>query len=642
MDLKIKSIRYENIREFEDLKLDLTRSNGDPHHISLVQMPNGTGKTTTMGLIRTLLLGNELTEEEVRSYQPNDFDAIQGSFEVDFESPDDIFTLRLELDYEIGDYSYRHIKPQEVGGGDTPGHFIPNELENVLTEDFVDLFVFNGELTEDFIERGSDEAENALKIVNYLNRLENQRNQIENVVEKRQENKNVTTEQGYKNIQSRLATTEERLEELQEKEESLEEEIERHKAEIESLSERRQKILAENEDLLDRDKELEEAIQDIRSDLENETSKLLSRMRNPSRLNQSIHDDMGKLLKNMNIMKLPKSTSREFFTELAEGDECICGREITSREEQAILKNSDKYLTEQAIGVLNSLKDNLRTIPDYEDYDDIFAKLEDLRVQLQQKEQKQAALAADLDDPNLNEKLEEIVEKRTEEEQARDDKQEELRRLKTNDKSEQNEFGLDWKNNIPLCKRKRKQYKKELNEASGTVNFAKKAAILESILDDFIEKCLASLKQQQIDETNKKLEQILGRSKVQVQDIDNSIVIEGRDGASEGQSLSIAYAYLSTLFEDSAINVPFIIDSPAVSIDYDRRDDVAHIISGLFDQLIIFVISPERERFVDELESDDIQYLTIHKTQTPGEIERHSSKDFFMEFQSEEELQEAA
>ncbi|MDZ7731419.1 MAG: ATP-binding protein [Natrialbaceae archaeon] len=54
MDLKITGIRYENIREFKEVELDFTEdSPGNPHHISLVQMPNGTGKTTTMNLIRT-------------------------------------------------------------------------------------------------------------------------------------------------------------------------------------------------------------------------------------------------------------------------------------------------------------------------------------------------------------------------------------------------------------------------------------------------------------------------------------------------------------------------------------------------------------------------------------------------------------
>jgi len=90
MDLKITGIRYENIREFENVELDFANgSNDNPHHISLVQMPNGTGKTTTMNLIRTTLLGKEMDQDEVRSYQPSDFDAIEGAFEIDLVSSDE-------------------------------------------------------------------------------------------------------------------------------------------------------------------------------------------------------------------------------------------------------------------------------------------------------------------------------------------------------------------------------------------------------------------------------------------------------------------------------------------------------------------------------------------------------------------------
>jgi hypothetical protein len=641
MDLKITGIRYENIREFEEVELDFANgSNDNPHHISLVQMPNGTGKTTTMNLIRTVLLGREMDQDEVRSYQPSDFDAIEGAFEIDLASSGEPFTLRLELDYEVGDHSYRHIKPQEVGGGDMAGHFLPNELNNIITESFVDLFVFNGELTEEFIETGSDEAENALKIVNFLNRLENQKSQIEQTVQDRQEDASVTTQQGYRNIQTRLETTKEKLEELQQKRDELEEEVDDHDEEIDELEGRRQEILAENKEQLEKDKRLEREIQNLENELESATEDLLSTMRKPSRLNQDINDDMQKLLKNMKIMQLPKSTSQEFFTELSEAKDCICGREIHDKHKQEILDNADKFLSKQDIGVLNSLKDDLRDTPPYESFDDTFEELEQKRDDLQQAKQERARL--DLDDPNLNEKLDNIIEKIEEEEHARKEKENKLRRLKTNDKNEQAEFGLDWKNNIPLCKRKREQRKEELRKASGTVNFGKKADVLENIFDDFIAECLKSMKDKQIEETNKKLERILGLSKVQVEDIDNSIKIKGRDDISEGQSLSIAYAYLSTLFEDSALDVPFVIDSPAVSIDYEKRAEVAPIISGLFDQLIIFVISPERESFVNELQSNDIQYTTIHKIDTPGKIEKHLDKDFFMDFQSEEERPEAA
>jgi len=82
-------------------------------------------------------------------------------------------------------------------------------------------------------------------------------------------------------------------------------------------------------------------------------------------------------VENMKIMQLPKSTSQEFFTELSEGKNCICGREIHEEHEQEILDNAEKFLSEQDIGVLNSLKDNLRDTPDYESFDETFEDLQE-------------------------------------------------------------------------------------------------------------------------------------------------------------------------------------------------------------------------------------------------------------------------
>jgi len=157
---------------------------------------------------------------------------------------------------------------------------------------------------------------------------------------------------------------------------------------------------------------------------------------------------------------------------------------------------------------------------------------------------------------------------------------------------------------------------------------------------------LGELKRDQIARTNERLTQILGLSEVQIGSIEESIQLEGRSGSSEGQALSVAYAYLSTLFEGSAVDLPFIIDSPAVSLDHKVRREVASIITDLFDQPIAFVISTEKEGFVESLEprqrdgEADIQYYTIHKTETPGEVKKHTDEEFFMEFTSEEEANE--
>lgn len=643
MDLRMKRIRYKNIREFKDLEIDFTRDSGDPRHISLIQMPNGTGKTTTMDLIRTVLIGQDLNNNEedeltVSNLEPKEFDAIEGSFEADFESQGDQFTFRLELDYETGEHQYRTIRPSEVGGGDMLGHSLPTQLRTVINESFANLFVFNGELTDDFVQTGKDEAENALKIVNYLNRLDEQKNKIEQEVEKKQEDESVTDERGYNNVKGRLDTAKEKLEKLDERESSLEKEIRDHKQAVQSLSTERSEILAENQEQLEKDKRLEREIQELRNNIESSTNTLLERMRKPSKLHQRFSHDMGDLVDNMDNAELPKPTSQEFFTELSNRPKCICGREIDEEHAEKILDNAEHYLSEEDIGVLNLLKERLRNASDFDDYEDKFDDLESDRGEFEGKKQEKARV--DLDDPDMNQRLQKITEEKKGEEDQKNEKEQELRKLTSTDKNEREELGLNWKNNIHLCRQKVEQRTNKVREASNTVNFGKRADILEDIFEDFIDKYLTKLKEDQIEETNERLQKILGLSEVQIEDIDSSIRIEGKDDVSEGQRLSVAYAYLSTLFEDSAVNVPFIIDSPAVSIDYEKRAEVAPIISNLFDQLVIFVISSEREHFVSELDSGDIEYCTVHRTEIPGEVEKSLDKDYFMNFQSETEEQD--
>lgn len=55
---------------------------------------------------------------------------------------------------------------------------------------------------------------------------------------------------------------------------------------------------------------------------------------------------------------------------------------------------------------------------------------------------------------------------------------------------------------------------------------------------------------------------------------------------------------------------------------------------------MIFLISSEREHFVDELESSDIEYCTVHKTEIAGEVEKKLDREYFMKFQSETETRD--
>jgi hypothetical protein len=638
MNLRIEEIHYRNIRDIGSLHLEFTKpGTSEPRHISLVQMPNGTGKTTTMGLIRHLILGSELNDETVMGYEP-ETGASEGKFTVGFAAGDDRFRIHMDLDYDLGTVDYRHSYPQREDGGMNSGHFLPLELENILTEEFVDLFVFNGELTDDFIETGENKAENALKIVTRLDRVEAQRVAIERVVEEQQEDDGAKTEKGLKQVKSRLETREDRLASLKETRSRLEDDISEHNSTIESLKQERKKIISEDEEALEKYRKYQEKIRDFETNLRTDSESLLDDMRVPSKLSDSFHEDLTTLLEHMRVLRLPRSTSKEFFSELAEQDTCVCGRDLDEKHRDEIRENAERFLSDEDVGVLNALKERLGSISEPVALDDELEELREARRELRQYQTQSDQLG--LSDENLEEKKQSLTRQIESEKTDRDNKKRKVELLSTDDKGVKQRHNLDWKTNIPEAKREVTKYKQKVEAATDTVTFSAQAEKLDMILNDFVSQAVAEVKRDQINETNRRLSRILKRSSVQIDSIDDSINLKNKSGSSEGQSLAVAYAYLSTLFEGSAVDMPFVIDSPAVSLDHKVRSEVAPIISQLFDQVIAFIISTEKEGFVENLEpatDNDINYYTVYKTDSPGELRMHDDKDFFMDFTSEEE-----
>lgn len=638
MNLRIEEIRYENIRDIGNLTLDFTKpGTSEPYHISLVQMPNGTGKTTTMGLIRHLILGTQLDGDAVKDYEP-DYGASEGEFTITFAAADDRFRIHMQLDYNMGTLTYRHSYPQREGGGMNSSHFLPLDLQNILTEDFVELFVFNGELTDEFIETGKDKAEQALKIVNRLDRVDAQKASIQEIVDDYQEEKGAKTEQGLKQVNSKLETRRSKLAEHQTLRDDLEKEVQNHEDEIDSLIEKREEIISKDQVALDKYKEFESEIKDRETKLQTESNAIIEDMRVPSKLSADFYKDFEDLLTHMNVLKLPKSTSKEFFVELADEPTCVCGRELDAEHQEEIRENAERFLSDEDVGVLNSLKERLGRISEPASLESRLDELSETRNELKEYEMQQAQL--DLNDEDLEEKKQDLTREIETERTARDRKKQKIKLLTTDDKGLRQKHGLDWQNNIPAAKREKTKYEEKVEEATDTVTFSAQAEKLELIFEEFVGRTVESVKADQIQKTNERLERILKRSSVQIESIDDSINLRDKSGSSEGQSLAVAYAYLSTLFEESAVDMPFVIDSPAVSLDHKVRREVAPIISGLFDQVIAFIISTEKSGFVENLEPDHeegIKYYTVYKTEKPGELATHTDRDYFMQFTSEEE-----
>ena len=115
--------------------------------ISLLQMPNGTGKTTTLGLLRAALSGEgpqgKWTDSEVHALRKSPT-TTTGRFQLVLLHNTERVTITITFDFDDRTATYSTT----TRAGHQDGFHPPRELQRFLNPAFVRFFVFDGELAE--------------------------------------------------------------------------------------------------------------------------------------------------------------------------------------------------------------------------------------------------------------------------------------------------------------------------------------------------------------------------------------------------------------------------------------------------------------------------------------------------------------
>jgi len=180
------------------------------------------------------------------------------------------------------------------------------------------------------------------------------------------------------------------------------------------------------------------------------------------------------------------------------------------------------------------------------------------------------------------------------------------------------------------------EYEKKIASATRTNSALRKKKIVEELIQKIKIESTSALKKEIIRKANEKIKKVITDDFIEIENIDKYIKLKGKSGASEGQTLGIAYCFLGTLFEDSELEFPFIIDSPTGKMDFDKRKAVADIIPHVFNQMISFVQSAEVEKFADRFyDNPDSRFITIIASHETGMVRVEEGKDFFDKYQRE-------
>ncbi|TPK59101.1 hypothetical protein FJ930_29435 [Mesorhizobium sp. B2-4-15] len=619
MDVRLTGWKARNIRGgLRDVDINL----GDtPCRWTLIQMPNGTGKTTTMALLRATLTGAEMSAKLVRELRADD-NVETGSFEARLLVDGKSYRLQVELDFRDGSATYWTVQEKERGGGREEGRNLPAELQGLLKPTLTELFVFNGELATDIIDLDKTAAAQAIRALYGLDTLESLAKRVDTLVELEQrraaaitsakERKGITQLQNAYNEAKR---TGERLDQQQKAASTRLIKLERERT---RLQEEIQARMSEDAGIRAQIEVLDERQQDVDANAADLSLRALEALRRPAFVHPALLARLQHLGGKLYELKLPETISREFFNELATQERCVCGRPIGHDEREEIVSGAQRYLAQDQISVINQMKLALRESQG--DPDELSTTVTSLQSQLDERrrikaERERLASEKIAEGDEILKKLRDEVVTLSEEINTLSNT---LERLTTKDPSRQRALRLSWETNHPLCEIELKARDTRLQTATRTRTFALQGEKLKAIVHATSRQALDILRERVRTSTNDKLARIFATEMIEVSRIGGGLELRtpglgAKGGASEGQKLAIAYAFLTSLLADAPYRLPFIVDSPAVSLDTANRRQVGDLIPDFFNQMIMFVISSEREGFAEAFydRSADVRYLTV-------------------------------
>lgn len=637
MRVQILKWIYSGIRGVNNLEIDVIKKGSTPYQSSLIMMPNGTGKTTTITLLRAIFDGKADTwkSERVKEFDPKIIGVSSGKFAVQLSIDHDLYWIELHLNYQTGQAWYKTSRGG-INGGLESGHHFPEAVKSVFTKEFVKRFVFDGELAHKILESKSDEAEKAIKFLYHIDRMGETRKKIEGIVEEQQKRNSKTstkTENGLRKIRDSVSSLDSTLKRMEVEVEGKEKLLASKKMRLVQIEEQVTDSIKADQDLNVLAQKLEKEKNETLNEVKDKTAKLLEDMRNPNLLSPAIATRLTSLSDKMQQLKLPKTMSRQFFEELAEQENCVCGRTISGAEKNKIITNSQDYLAEDQIGVINSIKSAVRD----RHYD---PRLSNDVTQLKGLVKEKYRISNDWERLQLNREesgdveLQKIRTEKQELERHIEQLEKELEIYTTNNRGLLLKLNVPHTQNIILCEQKLEEEKKKLAEATNTLMYLNASRKINNYLNQVEKRALDKLKNKIKDQTNEKLAKIIRTEQIQVQEIDRHLILKNKSGTSVGQSLAIAYSYLGSMFHESTHQLPFIVDSPAGALDLNVRREVSKILPDLFDQMIIFITSGERDGFTEHFYSleDNVQFLTINK-QINGDVKCTEGVTYFKSFQ---------
>ena len=595
MKLNLLGWKCEGLRcpDF-NIQLDYNESSS----ATFLQMPNGTGKTTTLRLLKRSLYKHDFKSTEIDEYKAKNSEyKKEGFFQAKFSVEGKIFYTTIKFDFEKKTYNYLSSLTDE--GGQLSDFKLPEEIENIVDKELVDLlFVDLEQDVKPMFRSHQTGAQEAIRKFCKINLLKNIINDFE-------EYKNKKRKENVKsgNIQTEINTEETRINKILNKIIEVEKKVEEYKNYLNETENEYTEGKRRLDEILENDtqhknkiKEYENRRDNIKSKYDEILIKNFESIKTVGTYENTLKIEVIKFVNDLDEMGLPEEEVRIFFDKILKKENCICGELLTAEKIKIIEKEMNSFISIKEAGIITAIKAIVNENINKKEPADL--KLNSKKIQ--EYKQELDALTENIklirdralkDDIDLSKKIESLEENRAIKREFLDKTINQEWKAKHNEENTESLISL---------KEQKKIVEKKLAELSGTRDIEEKVLKLTEIIEEAMKAAENQISKEITLECNKKINIMLTKNPIFINSIEKNIVLDGQLEGSTGQEARIGIIFLLTILERSTIQFPLIVDTPVKGMDNAAKRRTAHFISELKSQFLCFVIDSDKPNFTDE------------------------------------------
>jgi len=337
-----------------DHEINCADQDGTHYSVCLIQMPNGTGKTTTLALLRAALSGSATNWDPhtISEFRKKDSSDENGYFEVRLSLNGRRATIITEFDFENSRVSYKTTH----GPGRRDGFHPPSDFRRFMNENFVNFYIFDGELAQQLLDRNHTDAQVVVENLFQINSFDAMAQKIGDYWDSKAQDIGATEERGLSRRRRRLQNLRDRFSTLTVEQDKLRKKLTTLDAQLQKKKDAYHQEIKKEDARFQALSGAEKRVEYLKGKVREEALDVLDRMRDPHALNSSFADWMLSLKDGLDRVKLPESAAREFFEDLANEAECVCGRPIDENIALTIRERAGQYLGTDDVSLLNSMK----------------------------------------------------------------------------------------------------------------------------------------------------------------------------------------------------------------------------------------------------------------------------------------------